>query len=97
MSIKENLISLSDSYNSPALREAAAYIEVLESEVKIQQDRIKLLEREVAYAIKHWITANTGRLSRVAMKPLTCSTMRLIWLRLCCPLYYEVSSVSPLS
>jgi hypothetical protein len=50
VSIKENLISLSNSYNSPALREAAAYIEVLESEVKIQQERIKLLEREVAYA-----------------------------------------------
>lgn len=50
MNIKENLISLSNSYNSPALREAAAYIEVLENEIKIQQDRIKLLEREVAYA-----------------------------------------------
>jgi hypothetical protein len=50
VNIKENLISLADSYNSPAIREAAAYIELLEKEVKIQQDRIKLLEREVAYA-----------------------------------------------
>ncbi len=47
MSIKENLISLSNSYNSPALREAAAYIEVLEIKFTYENQLNRLLINSV--------------------------------------------------
>lgn len=50
MKLTERLIELSVSLQEPVLRDCADYIKALEEEVKTQQDRIKLLEREVAYA-----------------------------------------------